>query len=64
MSFDWQDATALFAVAAAAVYLTNRGWQTLWRKRAGCGGCGTCPSTSEAQKTVVTITLPGKPQRG
>ncbi|MEX2139587.1 MAG: hypothetical protein WD894_10020 [Pirellulales bacterium] len=62
MSIDWQDATALMAVAVAGGYLARRAWLTLWRKRAGCGACGSCPSSSEAQPTIVVINLPAKPQ--
>jgi hypothetical protein len=56
MTFDWQDAIALLAAAAAGSYLIWRGWLTVKRKRAGCGGCSTCPS-SEGTKTIVTIDL-------
>jgi hypothetical protein len=56
MTFDWQDAIALPAAAAAGAYLLWRGWLALKRKRAGCGGCNSCPAT-EGTKKIVTIDL-------
>lgn len=56
MTFGWQDVIALVAAAAASSYLLRRAWLTLARKRAGCGGCNTCPSSGGA-KTIVTIDL-------
>jgi hypothetical protein len=56
MTFDWQDAITLAAVAAAAGHLFWRGWLVLKRKRAACGGCGSCPASAD-KKTIVTIDL-------
>lgn len=64
MSFDWQDAMALIAVAVAGGYLARRSWLAISRKRAGCGGCGSCASSSGGPKNLVTIELPRKTQPG
>jgi hypothetical protein len=61
MTFDWQDAIALVAAAAAASYLARRGWLAIKRKRAACGGCGSCPASAGTKtagtKTILTIDL-------
>jgi hypothetical protein len=59
MNFDWQNATALVAVIAAAGYLARRAWFALARKR-GCGGCGSCPSAG-GDKTLVVLELTTQP---
>jgi hypothetical protein len=56
MTFDWQNATALLAVAMAAAYLARRAWLAVRRRRAGCGGCQSCPAAASTQ-TIVTIEL-------
>jgi hypothetical protein len=56
MTLDWQDAIALLAATTAGVYLFWRGWLALKRRRASCGGCGTCPASKDA-KAIVTIDL-------
>ena len=59
MNINWQDATAMMAVAAAGGYLARRMWFALVRKRAGCGGgCSGCPSSQERDKAVVVIQIP------
>jgi len=41
-----QDYTAIAIVLIAAAFLARRGWQTLAKRRAGCGSCGNCPSNA------------------
>ena len=51
MNLDWQNFTALIAVAAAAAYLTRAAWRTIARRKSGgCGSCGSCPSGGEAKQ--------------
>jgi len=45
MTFDWQNAIAISAVALAVVYLARHFYRRLTRRTTGgCGSCGTCPS--------------------
>ncbi|MBI3837139.1 MAG: hypothetical protein HY288_04295 [Planctomycetia bacterium] len=54
MSFDWQNLTALLAVAAAGAYLARVAWLSIAkRKAAGCGSCGSCPSGALANQPQV-----------
>ena len=41
-----QDFIAIAIVVIAAAFLARRGWQTLAKRRAGCGSCGNCPSNA------------------
>jgi hypothetical protein len=56
MTLDWQTLIAVALVLLAAGYLCRRGWQTIVRKRAGCGACSNCPADHDtAGKPLVTI---------
>jgi hypothetical protein len=50
MSFDWQTGVVLVAVAAAGAYLAHLAWQSVARRKSGCGGCGTCPANQTADE--------------
>jgi hypothetical protein len=55
----WQDILALSLVAAAALYLCFRGWQTFVRKkRSACGGCAGCsPPGKDGSPRPPIVTL-------
>ena len=53
MTFHWQDAIALGAVVAAAVYLLRHVRRTGTRKKpTGCGSCADCPAQSSREPLV------------
>jgi hypothetical protein len=63
MTLDWQDLIALIVAAIACGYLALRGYATLTRRKANCGGCANCPSAAAADsKTVVSIEMPRRQQ--
>jgi hypothetical protein len=41
-----QDILAIVIVLAAAAFLVLRMWQSVTKRRTGCGACSNCPSNS------------------
>lgn len=46
-----QDLLAISIALAAAAFLARRFWQSVTKRRAGCGACSNCPSNTSGQPT-------------
>jgi len=48
-TLDWQMLIVWVVVLAATAHLAYRAWSLVSaRKKSSCGGCGTCPATTNA----------------
>jgi hypothetical protein len=51
-----QDLIAISIGLMAAAFLVYRGWQTVMKRKAGCGACSNCPASSTTTHSeLVTI---------
>jgi hypothetical protein len=59
MNFDWQNLTVFVVVLAAGGYLARVAWNSVARRQAaGCGSCGSCPTSSHAEEPRLVALQP------